>query len=231
MGLGLRAPKARVPGNDVAGRVEAVGENVRAVPAGRRGLRSQAHRRRLVRRVRGRAGRPPGAQTGQPHLRAGGGGAGLGRHGAPGSARQGPGVAGAEGAGHRRGWRRGHLRRAARQVVRRRGGGRLRPGEGRPGPLDRRRPRDRPHQRGFRRRHAVLRSHPRTADGGRCGAAPRPHPARGTLVIVGGEGGDRWLGGFDRQMLRTPVVSLFASQTLQALTAQVQTGISRSCGD
>ena len=29
MGLGLRAPRARVPGNDVAGRVEAVGENVR----------------------------------------------------------------------------------------------------------------------------------------------------------------------------------------------------------
>ncbi len=28
---------------------------------------------------------------------------------------------------------------------------------------------------------------------------------RGTLVIVGGEGGDRWLGGFDRQMLRAPL--------------------------
>ncbi len=46
---------------------------------------------------------------------------------------------------------------------------------------------------------------------------------RGTLVIVGGEGGDRWLGGFDRQMVRAPAVSLFASQKLQALNAKVQT--------
>jgi NADPH:quinone reductase-like Zn-dependent oxidoreductase len=46
---------------------------------------------------------------------------------------------------------------------------------------------------------------------------------RGILVIVGGEGGDRWLGGFDRQMLRAPAVSLFASQKLQALNAKVQT--------
>ena len=46
---------------------------------------------------------------------------------------------------------------------------------------------------------------------------------RGTLVIVGGEGGDRWLGGFDRQMLRAPAASLFTSQKLQALTAKVQT--------
>jgi NADPH:quinone reductase-like Zn-dependent oxidoreductase len=28
-----------------------------------------------------------------------------------------------------------------------------------------------------------------------------PH---GTLVIVGGEGGGRWLGGFDRQVVRAP---------------------------
>jgi NADPH:quinone reductase-like Zn-dependent oxidoreductase len=41
---------------------------------------------------------------------------------------------------------------------------------------------------------------------------------RGTLVIVGGEGGGRWLGGFDRQILRAPIVSLFIGQTLCALT-------------
>jgi NADPH:quinone reductase-like Zn-dependent oxidoreductase len=46
---------------------------------------------------------------------------------------------------------------------------------------------------------------------------------RGTLVIVGGEGGDRWQGGFDRQMLRAPLISLFVGQTLQALNANVQT--------
>jgi NADPH:quinone reductase-like Zn-dependent oxidoreductase len=37
-----------------------------------------------------------------------------------------------------------------------------------------------------------------------------PH---GTLVLVGGEhGGGRVLGGFDRQLLRAPLVSMFAGQ-------------------
>jgi NADPH:quinone reductase-like Zn-dependent oxidoreductase len=38
---------------------------------------------------------------------------------------------------------------------------------------------------------------------------------RGTLVIVGGEGGGRWLGGFHRQILRAPLLSLFVSQKLR----------------
>ncbi len=38
----------------------------------------------------------------------------------------------------------------------------------------------------------------------------------GTLVIVGGEGGDRWLGGFQRQML-APLRSLFSKQRLLGL--------------
>jgi NADPH:quinone reductase-like Zn-dependent oxidoreductase len=37
---------------------------------------------------------------------------------------------------------------------------------------------------------------------------------RGTLVIVGGEGGGRWLGGFDRSILRAPLLSLFVGQRL-----------------
>jgi NADPH:quinone reductase-like Zn-dependent oxidoreductase len=40
----------------------------------------------------------------------------------------------------------------------------------------------------------------------------------GTLAIVGGETGGRWLGGFDR-MLRAPLVSRFVSQDLRAVTA------------
>jgi NADPH:quinone reductase-like Zn-dependent oxidoreductase len=40
---------------------------------------------------------------------------------------------------------------------------------------------------------------------------------RGTLVIVGSETGGRWLGGFDRS-LRAPVLSLFVGQKLCALT-------------
>jgi NADPH:quinone reductase-like Zn-dependent oxidoreductase len=37
----------------------------------------------------------------------------------------------------------------------------------------------------------------------------------GRLVIVGGEGGGRWLGGFDRQILRAPILSLLVSQRLR----------------
>ncbi len=44
---------------------------------------------------------------------------------------------------------------------------------------------------------------------------------RGTLVIVGGEGGGgRWLGGFDRQILRAPALSPFVSQTLSPFVAK-----------
>ncbi|WAH98497.1 NAD(P)-dependent alcohol dehydrogenase [Arthrobacter sp. MMS18-M83] len=41
---------------------------------------------------------------------------------------------------------------------------------------------------------------------------------RGRLVIVGGEGGGRWLGGFDRS-LRAPMLSLFLGQKLSGLMA------------
>jgi NADPH:quinone reductase-like Zn-dependent oxidoreductase len=43
---------------------------------------------------------------------------------------------------------------------------------------------------------------------------------RGTLVLVGGEGGGRWLGGFDRQILRAPVLSAFSRQRLRPLTSK-----------
>ncbi len=46
-----------------------------------------------------------------------------------------------------------------------------------------------------------------------------PH---GTLVIVGGEGGGRWLGGFDRQAVRAPVLSLFVGQRLRSLIGAVR---------
>jgi len=40
---------------------------------------------------------------------------------------------------------------------------------------------------------------------------------KGTLVIVGGEGGNRWTGGFGRQSVRALVMSVFVSQTMRAL--------------
>jgi len=42
---------------------------------------------------------------------------------------------------------------------------------------------------------------------------------KGTLVIVGGEGGDRWLGGFQRQIF-APLLSLFGDQKLIGLVAK-----------
>ena len=45
---------------------------------------------------------------------------------------------------------------------------------------------------------------------------------RGTLVIVGGDGGGRWTGGFFRGMLRAPVVSLFVGQRLRGLATRIE---------
>jgi NADPH:quinone reductase-like Zn-dependent oxidoreductase len=42
---------------------------------------------------------------------------------------------------------------------------------------------------------------------------------RGTLVIVGGEGGGKWTGGFERQILRANLLSLAVRQRLRPLTA------------
>ncbi len=44
---------------------------------------------------------------------------------------------------------------------------------------------------------------------------------KGTLVVVGGDGGGRWTGGFFRGMLRGPLVSLFVGQRLSALNSKV----------
>jgi NADPH:quinone reductase-like Zn-dependent oxidoreductase len=43
---------------------------------------------------------------------------------------------------------------------------------------------------------------------------------KGTLVIVGGDGGGNWTGGFGRQMVRAPLLSLFSGQRLAPLTAK-----------
>ena len=43
---------------------------------------------------------------------------------------------------------------------------------------------------------------------------------RGTLAIVGGDGGGKVTGGFFRQMLRAPMLSLLTSQRLRPVTAK-----------
>jgi NADPH:quinone reductase-like Zn-dependent oxidoreductase len=42
---------------------------------------------------------------------------------------------------------------------------------------------------------------------------------RGTLVIVGGEGGGRWTGGFGRQILRAPLLSLVSRQNFRGVSS------------
>jgi len=44
--------------------------------------------------------------------------------------------------------------------------------------------------------------------------------AHGTLAIVGGEGGDRWFGGFDRQVLWAPLESALSGQRLRAVAVK-----------
>ena len=43
---------------------------------------------------------------------------------------------------------------------------------------------------------------------------------KGTLVVVGGDGGGRWTGGFFRGMLRGPLLSLFVAQRLGGLSSK-----------
>jgi len=44
----------------------------------------------------------------------------------------------------------------------------------------------------------------------------------GTLAIVGGEGGGNWTGGFFRQILRAPILSLFTGKRLRPVTSKVR---------
>lgn len=44
---------------------------------------------------------------------------------------------------------------------------------------------------------------------------------KGTLVIVGGDGGGRWTGGFFRGVVRAPLLSLFVGQRLGGLNSKV----------
>ncbi len=44
--------------------------------------------------------------------------------------------------------------------------------------------------------------------------------AKGVLAIVGGEWGNRWTGGFGRQIMRAPLLSLFVGQRLRPVVAK-----------
>ena len=42
---------------------------------------------------------------------------------------------------------------------------------------------------------------------------------KGTLAIVGGDGGGKWTGGFFRQILRAPILSMFVGQRLRPVVS------------
>ena len=44
--------------------------------------------------------------------------------------------------------------------------------------------------------------------------------SKGTLAIVGGDGGGKWTGGFFRQILRAPVLSLFSGQKMRPVISK-----------
>jgi len=46
---------------------------------------------------------------------------------------------------------------------------------------------------------------------------------KGTLVLIGGEGGGRWSGGFERAIIRAPLLSPFVSQNLRQLVSAERT--------
>ena len=141
-GYGLRAPKNPVLGMDLAGVVEAVGSDVSRFGPGDEvfGLGKGSYAEYAPALESKLAPKPANlgfeqaaviAASGLPALQ------GLRDHG---KLRPGP-----ERADHRRVGRRGDLRRAAGQGVRGTGHRRVQHGEGRHGPIDRRRPRHRLH--------------------------------------------------------------------------------------
>ena len=114
MGFGLRKPKNRVPGSDVAGVVEAVGEDVTRFRPGEEvfGVAQGSFAEYAL------AAEDKLAQAGEPDLRAGRGRAHLGPRRTARSPRQGADPTGAESPHHRRGRRRGLVRGSAGPSVR-----------------------------------------------------------------------------------------------------------------
>ena len=91
--IGLRRPKARVRGQEMAGSVEAVGEGVTRFTGGRRRVR---HLRRSVRGIRVGSREPARSEAGEPDVRAGGHRGHHGHHRAASGPRQGRREAGAD---------------------------------------------------------------------------------------------------------------------------------------
>ena len=139
-GYGIRAPKTRVRGREVAGRVEAVGKDVTRLRPGDEvfGIAEGSFAEYARAREDKLAPKPE-----EPQLRAGGGRPRLSPHRPAGLSRPWTGAARAEGAGHRRVGRRRDVRRADRQGLRSRRHRCLQHDESGHGPIHRRRPRHR----------------------------------------------------------------------------------------
>ncbi len=221
VGFGLRRPKVPVRGRDLAGVVEAVG--ARRDPACGPGTRCTGPARaapspstRPPGRIGWRSSRRTSPSSRPRSVPISGMTALQGLRDCAGRA------AGATGDGHRRGGRRGSF---AVQIAK--AFGATVTGVCSTAKVDLVRfPR--------RRRRHRLHPQPRSTATGRGTTSSSTRPGnrplsllrraltpRGTLVLVGGEhGGGRLLGGYDRQMLRAPLVSMFTSQRLRNLIAK-----------
>jgi NADPH:quinone reductase-like Zn-dependent oxidoreductase len=214
--LGLRKPKIPVRGMDVAGQVEAVGSNVTRFQPGDEvfGWCDGAFAEYAC------ASGPARGQAGHPQLRAGRGRPHLWVRRPPGAPRCRRGPAGPAGAGHRGGRWGGVVRGPAGQGVRRhrdRGVASTTQVDlvrsiGADEVIDYTRE---DVTDGTRRWDLIL----DTAGRRSLSQLRRALTPRGTLVIVGGEGGGRWMGGFLRN-LRAPVLSRFVGQRLRMLASK-----------
>ena len=127
---------------------------------------------------------------------------------------------GAARARDRRRRRRGHARGTDRQGVRRARDRRVQRREGGTGPLAGRRRRDRLHAEDFTDGRRTWDAIVDTAGRRSLRSVRRALAPKGTLAIVGGDGGGKVTGGFFRMILRAPVLSLFTGQRLRPVMSK-----------
>jgi len=220
---GLSQGQGQGARQDVAGRSRP-SEERRGIPRGRRG---DGSRSRAPSPAGDREARQARAEAGWAHVRAGRGRSHLRRHRPPGDPRRGKGATGTVGAGHR----------AAAASARSPSRSRRRSGEvtgvcstSRRNSSDRSgRHRDRVHPRGLHGRDAAVGRDRRHRWPPPLSHLRRALAPKGTLVIVGGEGGNRWTGASAANRPGAPPLALLGSAPSPVVAKENQ-ATSKPCG-